>query len=240
MEAKKGKNMKIPELLEMLKAGVHFGHQSSRKYPKMGKYIHTTRNRINIIDLEKTAETLKQALDFVVEIASKGGAVLFISSKKQAKEAIKKAAGSCGMPYINSRWLGGTFTNFGNIIKLTKKLKELEVKERSGELEKYTKKEQLDFNKEITRLNELVGGIKEMARLPEAVFVVDIKKDKSAVAEAVKKQVPIIAMVDTNVNPAKIKFPIPANDDAVKSIELITNLVAEAVNEGKSKKPEIK
>ena len=229
--------MKMPELIEMLKAGVHFGHQSSKQYPKMGGYIHTTRNRISIIDLEQTAVKLKEALDFVSEIVSQGGTVLFVSSKKQAREIIKQAGQSCQMPYINSRWLGGTFTNFGNITKLTKKLKELESKEKSGELEKYTKKEQLDFTNEITRLSELVGGIRDMSKMPEAMFVVDIKKDKSAVAEAVKKQFPIIALVDTNVNPSLIKYPVPANDDAVKSIELITNLIAEAVNEGRLRKP---
>ena len=225
---------KIPELLEMLKSGVHFGHQSSKRYPKMKSFIHTTRHQIDIIDLEKTAQKLKEALNFVKETASTGGVVLFISSKKQAKPIIKKYAGECNMPFISSRWLGGTFTNFGSIIGLTKKLKELEGKEKSGELEKYTKKEQLDFKREITKLTELVGGIKEMAKLPEAVFVVDIKKEKTAVAEANKKNIPVIALTDTNVNPEKIKYPIPANDDATKSIEMITKLIAEAVNEGKT------
>jgi len=226
---------KIPELVELLKAGVHFGHQSSKRYPKMGQYIHTTRNRISIIDLEQTGKKLQAALDFVSKIASHGGTILFISSKKQAKEIIKNAAINCGMPYVNSRWLGGTFTNFGNVIKLTKKLKSLEEKERSGELEKYTKKEQLDFQKDITRLNDLVGGIKDLTKLPEAVFVVDIKKEKSAVAEANKKNVPIVAMVDTNVNPEKVQYPIPANDDAVKSIEIICQTMSEAIVEGRVK-----
>ena len=198
-------------------------------------FIFFIRIRISIIDLEQTAAKLQEALDFVSDTVSRGGVVLFISSKKQAKGLIKKYAEDCGMPYINSRWLGGTFTNFANIIKLTKKLKSLEEKEKSGELAKYTKKEQLDFQKEISRLNELVGGIKDMTKMPEAVFVVDIKKEKSAVYEANKKNVPIIAMVDTNVNPEKVQYPIPANDDALRSIDMVISLMAEAVMEGKAK-----
>ena len=225
----------IPELVDMLKCGVHFGHQSSKRHPKMTPYIFTIRNQIHIIDLEKTAKKLKEAMDFVSKTVATGGTVLFISSKRQAKSLIDQYAKDCGMPYINSRWLGGTFTNFGNIIKLTKKLKELEQKQLSGELEKYTKKEQLDFTREITRLSDLVGGIKEMTKAPEAVFVVDIKKDKTAVREANKKNIPVIAMVDTNTNPSVIDYPIPANDDAVKSIEIIINSIAEAVKEGKEK-----
>lgn len=224
----------IPELIEMLKSGVHFGHQSSRRYPKMKPFIHTTRHQIDVIDLEQTAQKLKEALYFIKETASNGGVVLFISSKNQAKLIIEKYALDCGMPYIISRWLGGTFTNFGSINKLTRKLKELEAKEKSGELEKYTKKEQLEFSREIARLTELVGGIKEITKLPEAVFVVDIKKEKTAVNEANKKKIAIVALVDTNVNPEKIQYPIPGNDDAIKSIEMITKLVAEAVNEGKA------
>lgn len=224
----------IPELIEMLKSGVHFGHQSSKRYPKMEPFVHTTRHQIDVIDLEQTAQKLKEALDFIKETASGGGVVLFVSSKSQAKPLVEKYALDCGMPYITSRWLGGTFTNFGSINKLTRKLKELEAKEKSGELEKYTKKEQLDFKREITRLTELVGGIKEMNKLPEAIFVVDVKKEKTAVNEANKKKIAIVALVDTNVNPEKIQYPIPGNDDATKSIDMITGLVAKAVNEGKS------
>lgn len=225
---------KIPELAEMLEKGVHFGHQISKRHPKMQGYIHTSRNRIAIIDLEQTAVKLKEALSFVEQTASMGGVILFVSSKRQAKGLIREAAKSCGMPYINSRWLGGTFTNFSNIIKLAKKLKDLEQKQATGELEKYTKKEQLDFQREIIRLDELVGGIKEMLRMPEAIFVADIKKDETAVFEANKKKIPVVAMCDTNVNPSAVAYPIPANDDAVKAIEMICSLLAEAVNEGKS------
>jgi len=227
--------LNTPELSDMLKCGVHFGHQSSKRHPKMTPFIFTVRNQIHIIDLEQTAKKLKEAMDFVSKTVATGGTVLFISSKRQAKALIEKYAKECGMPYINSRWLGGTFTNFSNIIKLTKKLKELEQKQASGELEKYTKKEQLEFQREITRLAELVGGIKEMNKAPEAVFVVDIKKDKTAVKEAIKKKIPIVAMVDTNTNPSAINYPIPANDDASKSIEIITKAIADAVKEGKER-----
>jgi len=227
---------KVPELLEMLKAGVHFGHQGSKKNPKMDPYIYTERSQINIIDLEQTAIKLKEALDFVKKIASENGVILFVASKKQAKAIVEKAAKSCGMPYIISRWLGGTFTNFGNIVKLPKKLKSLEEKQAKGELDKYTKKEQLNFQREISRLKEMVEGIKEMQRLPEAIYVVDIKKEKTAVAEANKKNIPIVAITDTNTNPTKAQYPIPANDDAVKSIEIITSALAEAINEGKNQR----
>lgn len=225
---------KIPELIEMLKSGVHFGHQTSKKHPKMDPYIYTQRSQISIIDLEQTAAKLKEALDFAKKVASEDGVILFISSKKQAKKVIEEAAKKCGMPYIISRWLGGTFTNFSNIVKLPKKLKDLEEKQSSGELKKYTKKEQLNFQREIERLKEMVEGIKEMQKLPEAVFIIDVKKEKTAVSEANKKKIPIMAMTDTNVDPSKIQYPIPSNDDAIKSIELITNLVADAIIEGKS------
>ena len=192
------KNMPpIPELIELLKAGVHFGHRSSKRYPKMKEFIHTTRHEIDIIDLEKTAS-------------------------------------------VTARWLGGTFTNFSSIAALTRKLKDLEAQAASGELLKYTKKEQLDFQREAEKLSELVGGIKDMSKMPAAVFVIDIKKEKTALAEAIKKNVPIVALIDTNADPSRIQYPIPGNDDAAKSIELITNLVAQAVNEGKALNQESK
>src|SRR3989338_3158294 len=230
----------IPELIELLKAWVHFGHRSSKRYPKMKEFIHTTRHEIDIIDLEKTASALASALDFVKETALSGGVVLFISSKRQAKAIIEKAAAACGMPYVTARWLGGTFTNFSSIAALTRKLKDLEAQAASGELLKYTKKEQLDFQREAEKLSELVGGIKDMSKMPAAVFVIDIKKEKTALAEAIKKNVPIVALIDTNADPSKIQYPIPGNDDAAKSIELITNLVAQAVNEGKALNQESK
>ncbi|MBT4122107.1 30S ribosomal protein S2 [bacterium] len=226
----------IPELIEMLKNGVHFGHQVSKRHPKMMPFIFGARNQISIIDLEKTAEELKKALDFVTKIVATDGVVLFVSSKDQAKDIVKKEATNCQMPFISSRWLGGTFTNFDNIIRLTNKLKELEQQRESGELSKYTKKEQLDFEREITRLTDLVGGIKEMTTLPDAIFLVDIKKEKTALAEAKKVGVPTVAMVDANDNPEKVNFPIPANNDAIKSIQMITELVSKAVIEGRGSK----
>lgn len=225
----------IPSLEEMLKAGLHFGHHSSKRDPKMAPYIYSERNKINIIDLELTQSKLKEALEYVSQVAATGGVVLFVGSKNQARPLIEKYAKDCGMPYVNYRWLGGTFTNLGSIVKLIKKLKTLEQKQSSGELDVYTKKEQLEFQRTITKLNQLVGGIKNMERLPQAVFVVDVKKERTVVAEANKKNVPIVAITDTNANPDKVNYPIPANDDAVKSIELITSLIAQAINEGKGK-----
>jgi len=219
---------KIPELIEMLKAGVHFGHQGSKKHPKMNQFIYTERSQINIIDLEQTAIKLKEALDFVQKITSEGGVILFVASKKQAKKIVEEAAKSCLMPYVTSRWLGGTFTNFGNIIKLPKKLKSLEEKQAKGELSKYTKKEQLNFQREIERLKEMVEGIKELQRLPEAVYIVDIKKEKNAVKEARELKIPIVAVTDTNVNPDFIDYPIPGNDDSQSSIEYLVKEIVEA------------
>lgn len=231
--------MKEITLLELLKNGVHFGHQTSHRYPKMIPYIFTIRNGVHIIDLEKTLEKLKEALAFVQEIAKKGSSILFIGTKRQAKEIIKRQAESCGMPYINERWLGGFFTNYVNVSKLQKRLKLLEKEKKDGEWEKFTKKEQLKFKKEVEKLNHLVGGVKEMTSIPAAVFVVDIKEEKTAVIEAAKKHVPIVAMVDTNTNPDLIDYVIPANDDAIKSVEFITSLIAEAVNEGKGQKEQL-
>ncbi|MFA6305048.1 MAG: 30S ribosomal protein S2 [Patescibacteria group bacterium] len=224
----------LPELSVLMKAGVHFGHQSSRRYPKMGAYIHTTRNMVDVINLEETVKALRGALSFITKIVASGGTVLFVSSKRQAKSIMEEQAIACGMPFVTSRWLGGTFTNFTSISGLVKTLKGLEEKFKSGEMEKYTKKEQLDYEREMIKLTELVGGLKEMRKLPEAVFIIDIKKDKTAIAEANKKKIPIIALVDTNTNPSVIEYPIPSNDDAVKAIELMTTLIAQAVLEGKS------
>lgn len=227
--------LNLPSLEELLQKGVHFGHKTSKRYPKANSYIHTERNGVHIIDLEKTVNGLKDALEFVEKVAGSGGLVLFIGSKKQAKAIIKNAADSCGMPYIIGRWLGGTFTNFENIVKLTKKLEKLETESTDGSWEVYTKKEQVSFRKEMNKLQENVGGIKKMKKLPQAIFVVDIRKENTAISEALKMKIPVVAMVDTNVNPERVAYPIPANDDAVQSIEVITNLVAEAVKQGRDK-----
>ncbi|MCB9802807.1 30S ribosomal protein S2 [Candidatus Nomurabacteria bacterium] len=227
------KEFKLPSLEELLKKGVHFGHKTNKRHPKMSPFIFTKRNGISVIDLEKTVVYLKKALDFTTKIAEKDGKILFIGSKKQAKEIVKKAADSSAMPYIIGRWLGGTFTNFNNIVRLTQKLEKLEKDKEEGNWEKYTKKEQVTFTKQIAKLEDTVGGIRTMKQLPAAVFVVDIKKEKTAVLEANKMKVPVIAMTDTNVNPEMVQYPIPANDDAIKSIEVITNLIAEAINNSK-------
>lgn len=224
----KGKTIMSVELIDLLKAGVHFGHTKSKRHPSMEPYIFGVKQGIHIIDLEKTQAMLDDAVKFVKEITSKGGVILFVSSKKQAKEIVKTAAEKAGMPYINTRWLGGTLTNFANIISLTKKLKKLEEEQAKGEWQRYTKKEALEREREIIHLKEMVEGIKNMNKLPDAVFIVDIKKDKTALQEATKKEIPVIAILDSNCNAKNVKHLIPGNDDAVKSITLITNTIAEA------------
>lgn len=225
--------VKIPTLLEMLKSGVHFGHQVSRWHPKMGKYIFGKRNGVNVIDLEKTQEKLEEALNFIKDTAQKGGVILFLGTKKQAQEIVKKYAKECGTPYITERWLGGTITNFKVISKVLKKLKTIESQKESGEIKKYTKKEQLVITREAEKMDNLIGGIKDLEKIPDVLFVVDVKKNITAVKEAKIKNIPIVALCDTNINPEIVDYPIPANDDATKSIEMIVSLIAEAVKEGK-------
>lgn len=233
---KKNNMATIPSPLEMLKAGVHFGHQTFKRHPKMKPYIFTKRNGVSIIDLEQTKTCLETALEFASQITANGGVILFLGTKKQAREAIKKAALASESPYITTRWIGGTFTNYENISKLFARLKELERGFESGEWKKYTKKEQVTLSKEMEKLQSFVGGIKDMNKLPKAVFVVDIKKEQTAVAEANKRGIPVIAMVDTNVNPEMVQYAIPANDDAVKSIDMIATLLAETITEAKKTK----
>lgn len=223
----------VPTLEEMLKAGVHFGHQSSRRHPKMARFIFTKRNNINVIDLEQTREYLLQAMEFARQISANGGTILIVCSKKQGRASVRLAAERCGMPYIVGRWIGGVFTNFDQVGKLINKLKTLEREEQDGSWNKYKKSEQMAFKKEMEKLREFVGGLHSVTKLPKAIFVVDIKKEKTAVAEANKKNIPIIAMTDTNVNPDLVQYPIPANDDAVSAISLIVNCLADAILEGK-------
>ncbi|MEK7584364.1 MAG: 30S ribosomal protein S2 [Patescibacteria group bacterium] len=223
----------LPTLEEMLKAGVHFGHQASRRHPKMSKFIFTKRNNVHVIDLSKTRDRLQAALDCAAQIAGNGGVILFVGSKKQASVSVRAAAERCGMPYIVGRWIGGLFTNFEQVSKLIKKLDRLEVEERDGTWKKYKKSEQMGFKKEQEKLKKFVGGIRTMTKLPKAVYIVDIKKEKTAVAESNKKNIPLIAMTDTNVNPDLVQYPIPANDDAVSSITMITNLIADAIEAAK-------
>jgi small subunit ribosomal protein S2 len=213
---------------------MHFGHQKGKWHPKMEPYIFAEKNGIHVIDLEKTQVKLQEALDFIKNTVKAGGIILFVGTKDQAKPIVAKYAQECGMPYVNQRWLGGTLTNLGVVLKLTKKYKDLKSKQESGGLKVYTKKEQLGFLAEIEKLESRVGGIADLKKAPEAIFIIDTKWEKTAIAEANKKKIPLVALCDTNVNPEKVSYPIPANDDATKSIELVTSLVAEAVKEGKA------
>lgn len=223
----------IPSLEEMLKAGVHFGHQTQRWHPKMEPYIFAERGGIHIINLEETQRLLKEALDYVKGVVSRGGLVLFVGTKRQAQESVTREALRCGMPYVSARWLGGTLTNFNEIKKLIRRLKTLREQNERGELKKYTKKEQLLFTREIEELTRKVGGIEVVEKLPEAILVLDMRSDKTAVAEARAIGLKLIAVCDTNVNPSDVDYVIPANDDAVKSLALISKLMADAVIEGR-------
>ncbi len=217
----------------MFKSGVYFGHQKSRKNPKMNEYIYGTRNGINIIDLQKTAEKIKEAQEFVKKIVSEGQNIVFVGTKKQAKNIIKSAAQICEMPYVVDRWLGGTFTNFSSISKRTRYLKETWEKIEKGEMGKYTKFEQMKKREELEKLEEKMGGIKNVSKLPGAIFVTGVMEDRLAIKEAIKMKVPIIGLVDTNVNPENIDYPIPANEDAVSSLKLLVAYITKAVLEGK-------
>ncbi|MFH0819467.1 MAG: 30S ribosomal protein S2 [bacterium] len=226
----------IPEMSELLKAGLHFGHQTARWHPKMKSYIFTVRNGIHIIDLEKTSEKLEEALTFVKKVVKNNGVILFLGTKPQAQEIVKNAALAAKMPYSINHWIGGNLTNFSQIKRLIEKYNSLKAKKESGELVKYTKKEQSLFDKEIERLEQMVGGMANLKKLPDAIFIIDTKQENTAVKEANRKKVPIIAICDTNSNPDLIDYPIPANDDGIKSIELIVNLVAETIKEASQEK----
>lgn len=224
---------KRPTTEELLKAGVHFGHQSSRWHPKMKPFIFGVRNGIHIIDLDKTAEQLDKALNMVTEITARGGQVMFLGTKPQMKGYVRDAAERCGMPHVADRWLGGTITNFEEISKLIKRRAELKSQMDSGEIaKKYNKREQLTFSRELDDLEARIGGLKTMSKLPEAVIVFDVRNEMTAVREAMRQNIPVIAICDTNVNPGNVTLAVPANDDAVKSIELMTNAFADAVLEG--------
>lgn len=220
-------------LSEMLKCGVHFGHRKSKKHPKMGRFVFDVKQGICIIDLEKTKEKLEQALAAIKSLVSQNKTILFVGTKRQAKEIVKKYAIECGMPYMVERWIGGLFTNFNNVIRLSQKLTRLKRERDSGALSKYTKKEQLNFTREIEKLEKMVGGIEKMAKLPDAIFVVDMKEEKTAIKEANRRHVPIFAIADTNVNPDLTDYPIPGNDDAIKSINYMVKLVSETIKENK-------
>jgi len=224
---------KIPSLIELLKAGVHFGHQTSKWHPRMKKYLFGERQGVHIINLEETQKALETAMAFARGIASRGGTILFVGTKKQSAPIVEEAAKLCGMPYVSKRWLGGTLTNFASIAQQVRKYKDLKRQQEKGELAKYTKLEQLKMSEQLDILEEKVGGMLEMSRIPEAIFILDIRKDKTALKEAVRRGVKVIAICDSNVNPKEVDYPIPANDDAIKSIELLTKIMAEAIKEGR-------
>jgi small subunit ribosomal protein S2 len=224
-------NLEIKDLLE---AGVHFGHQTRRWNPKMKPFIFTERNGIYIIDLNKTLEAINKAGQKVKEVIARGQSILFVGTKKQAKEVIKSEALRCRQFYVTERWLGGMLTNFSTIKASIKRLKDMERMREEGELEKFTKKERAGFDRQMEKLDKVLGGIKEMNYLPGLVFVVDVKKEKIAVSEAAKLGIPIIGIIDTNADPDPIDFPIAANDDAIKSIRIIARTVVDAVIESQS------
>jgi small subunit ribosomal protein S2 len=218
---------------ELLEAGVHFGHQTKRWNPKMQKYIFGERNGIYIIDLQKTLKKFREAYAFVRDLAANGGAVLFVGTKKQAQDTVFEEASRCGMFYVNQRWLGGTLTNFQTIRKSIARLKKLEEMKETGEYERLPKKEALELDRERQKLEKALIGIKAMEQLPSAVFIIDPRKEKIAVAEAQRLGIPIIAIVDTNCDPTGIDYPIPGNDDAIRAVRLITSRIADAMLEGR-------
>lgn len=224
---------KIPTLLEMLKAGVHFGHQKSRWHPKMEQHIFGVRNGVHIIDLEKTQVQLEKALNYLKNLASKGQVILFVGTKRQAREIIKAAAISCGAPYLVERWIGGLLTNFEEVKRRLKKYHNLKEQFASGEIEKYTKKEQVTMKKHLEKMDKYLIGLTALDKMPDALYIADMRTEKTALAEAERTEMPTVAVCDTNVNPEKVSYAIPANDDAVNSIKIIADLAAEAINEGR-------
>ena len=218
---------------ELLESGAHFGHQTSHWNPHMKKYIFTKRNGIHIIDLEQTASMLEEACKFVKEMAAEGGKILFVGTKKQAQDIIEEEAKRCGMYYINQRWIGGVLTNFSAIQSRIDYLVKLEDQQAKGDFARLPKKEASKLGEEIERLNKNMGGFKEMTGLPDALFIIDPVKEKIAIIEAKRLGIPIIAVVDTNCLPDIIDYPIPANDDAIRAIKLITGKIASAVIEGR-------
>lgn len=225
--------MAVISMKQLLEAGVHFGHQTRRWNPKMRRYIFTERNGIYIIDLQKTARKLEEAYRFVNEIAAEGGEILFVGTKKQAGESVKEEAERCGMHYVNARWLGGMMTNFKTIRTRIDRLEQLHKMEEDGTFDLLPKKEVIKLNLEIEKLEKFLGGIKDMKSLPSALFIVDPRKERIAVAEAKKLGIPIVAIVDTNCDPDEIDYVIPGNDDAIRAVKLISNVMANAVLEAK-------
>ncbi|MFD2657174.1 MULTISPECIES: 30S ribosomal protein S2 [Gracilibacillus] len=225
--------MAVISMKQLLEAGVHFGHQTRRWNPKMKKYIFTERNGIYIIDLQKTVKKVEEAYNFVKEIAENDGTVLFVGTKKQAQESVKEEAIRSGMYFVNQRWLGGTLTNFETIRKRINRLKDIEKMEEDGTFDVLPKKEVVGLLKEKERLVKFLGGIKEMNKIPDALFIIDPRKERIAVAEAHKLNIPIVGIVDTNCDPDEIDYVIPANDDAIRAVKLLTGKMADAILEAK-------
>jgi small subunit ribosomal protein S2 len=227
--------MQIPSMRELLEAGVHFGHQVKKWNPKMSTYIFTARNGVHILDLAKTVDGLSDATEYVKNFAANNGQIMFLATKKQAQEIVKEEAKRAGVLYMTERWVGGFLTNFEIVSKSIKKLSELKEKKEKGEFENYTKKEQLLIDREIAKLERWYGGVEGSTQIPDAIYIVDCKHEDSAVREANKKGVPIVAICDTNSDPTVIDYPIPGNDDAIKAIKIITATIADAYLEGKKK-----
>ena len=225
--------MAVVSMKQLLEAGVHFGHQTRRWNPKMAEYIFTERNGIYIIDLQKTVKKLDEAYNFVKEISTEGKSVLFVGTKKQAQESVKEEALRAGAFYVNARWLGGMMTNFTTIRRRVARLKQLRAMEEDGTFDLLPKKEVIKLNLEIEKLEKFLGGIKDMDELPGALFIIDPRKERIAVAEAKKLNIPIVAIVDTNCDPDEIDYVIPGNDDAIRAVKLIAGAIANAVIEGR-------
>ena len=225
--------MSVVSMKQLLEAGVHFGHQTRRWNPKMAPYIFTERNGIYIIDLQKTVKKLEDAYMFVRSIAEDGGEVLFVGTKKQAMDSVKEEAERCGMPFVNARWLGGMLTNFTTIKLRIRRLAQLKAMEENGTFDLLPKKEVAKLQLEIEKLEKFLGGITEMKKMPAAMFIVDPRKERIAVAEAKKLGIPIVAIVDTNCDPDEVDYVIPGNDDAIRAVKLIAGAMADAVIEGR-------
>jgi len=225
--------MAVISMKQLLEAGVHFGHQTRRWNPKMAQYIFTERNGIHIIDLQKTVKKVNEAYLFARDIVADGGEILFVGTKKQAQSSIKEEAERCGMPFVNARWLGGMLTNFTTIRKRIGRLAQLRKMEADGTFDMLPKKEVIKLQGEIDKLEKFLGGIKEMHKIPGAIFIVDPRKERIAVAEAKKLNIPIIAIVDTNCDPDEVDAVIPGNDDAIRAVKLISEVVANAVIEAR-------
>ncbi|MFA6711354.1 MAG: 30S ribosomal protein S2 [Candidatus Caldatribacteriota bacterium] len=225
--------MSVVSMKQLLESGVHFGHQKRRWDPRMRPYIFTERNNIYIIDLQQTIKLIDDAYNFVRDLTSKNGTILFVGTKKQAQESINSEAERCEMPYVNYRWLGGTLTNFNTINQRVKRLFHLEEMENSGQFSLLPKKEVIILKREQEKLERVLTGIKNMGKLPDALFIIDPKRERNAVTEAKKLSIPIVAIVDTNCNPEEIDYVIPGNDDAIRAIKLLASVIADAVLEGK-------